>query len=67
MTPSLPAAPLGEPETLAELLGDCRKMAQHWETSATPEAPRVAPSRLHGITVPEASAHVVEGMAEYGD
>ncbi|MEU6345121.1 hypothetical protein ABZ883_29700 [Streptomyces sp. NPDC046977] len=66
MTPSLPAAQLGEPETLAELLGDCRKMAQHWETPATPEAPRVAPSRLHGITVPEASAHVVEGMAEYG-
>ncbi|MFF3563143.1 hypothetical protein ACFYXS_24160 [Streptomyces sp. NPDC002574] len=67
MTPSLPAAPLGEPETLAELLGDCRKMAQHWETPATPKVSRVAPSTLHGITVPEASAHVVEGMAEYGD
>ncbi|MEU4095104.1 hypothetical protein [Streptomyces sp. NPDC026673] len=67
MTTPLPAAPLGDPESLAELIGDCRKMAAHWEVPAKAESARVAPSSLHGITVPAASSHVVEGMAEYAD
>ncbi|WP_431969017.1 hypothetical protein [Actinacidiphila sp. bgisy160] len=68
MTTPLPAAPLGDPESLAELIGDCRKMAAHWEAHVeTKSAARVSPASLHGITVPAASSHVVEGMAEYAD
>jgi hypothetical protein len=61
---SPPAA--AEPESLAELIGDSRHMAPHWEVPAA-ESVAVAPSSLHGITVPAASVHVVDGMADYGD
>jgi hypothetical protein len=67
MTTPLPTNPPAEPESLAQLIGDCHKMAPHWETKAGEKAAAVAPSSLHGITVPAASAHVVDGMAEYGD
>lgn len=66
MTTSLPAAPPAEPESLAQLIGDCHKMAPHWEVGARDKAAAVAPSKLRGISVPPASAHVVDGMAEYG-
>ena len=62
-----PLAAAYEHESLAELLGDCRRMAPHWEAPVRERAAAVAPSRLRGITVPAASAHVVDGMAEYGD
>jgi hypothetical protein len=62
----LPSSPLSEPESLEQLIGDCRRMAQHWKTPAPQTETVVAPSGLHGITVPPASAHVVRGMAEYG-
>jgi hypothetical protein len=67
MTTTLPTNPPAEPESLAQLIGDCHKMAPHWETKVGEKTAAVAPSRLHGITVPPASAHVVDGMAEYGD
>lgn len=60
----------GEPESLEELIGDCRRMAPRWSAAAArrPSAvPGFAAANLHGITVPPASAHVVDGMAEYGD
>lgn len=59
-------APLAEPDSMEELIGDCRKMAAHWN-SAPAAAPAERAAGLHGITVPAASAHVVAGMAEYGD
>ncbi|MEU3508990.1 hypothetical protein ABZ733_13930 [Streptomyces longwoodensis] len=52
---------------LASLRGDCARMAPHW---AAPDrsAPRpVPPSHLHGVTVPAASARLLEGMSDYGD
>lgn len=67
MTTPLPIAPLDDPESLAELIGDCRKMAEHWEVPAERESARVSPASLHGITVPAASSHVVEGMADFAD
>ncbi len=68
MTTPLRAAPLlDDPESLAELVGDCRKMAAHWEVSAQDASAPVSPASLRGITVPAASSHVVEGMAEYAD
>ncbi|MCZ4121652.1 hypothetical protein [Streptomyces sp. H39-S7] len=63
---SSPVSPVVETDSLAELLGDCRRMAPHWAVPAHAAPSAAAPSSLHGITVPLASAHVVDGMAEYG-
>lgn len=67
MTFAEPLVAHSEPESLAELIGDCRRMARHWEAPKPEKTAVVAPSSLRGITVPAASAHVVGGMAEYGD
>ncbi|WP_320775135.1 hypothetical protein [Streptomyces sp. CRN 30] len=53
--------------SLAELRGDCARMVPHW---AVPEAPAprpVPPSLIHGVTVPPASARLLDAMSEYGD
>lgn len=66
-SPPPPApAPLAEPDSLDQLLGDCRTMAAHWHAPA-PAVRAAAPAGPHGITVPAASAHVVAAMAEFGD
>jgi hypothetical protein len=67
--PAGPAGPAaGEPESLAELIGDGRRMAEQWQAPPAGPAPAaVTPGSLRGITVPAASAQVVEGMAEFGD
>ncbi|MFH8515915.1 hypothetical protein ACH4CE_12495 [Streptomyces gelaticus] len=53
--------------SLAELRGDCARMAPHW-VAPTKSAPvPVAPSRIHGVTVPPASARLVDAMSDYGD
>ncbi|MBY8876508.1 hypothetical protein [Actinacidiphila acidipaludis] len=65
----LPSAPLGEAgESLEELIGDCRRMAARWRAPAPQQAAGAAATAasLHGITVPEASAHAVSAMADYG-
>ncbi|MET8676465.1 hypothetical protein ABZW18_02380 [Streptomyces sp. NPDC004647] len=66
---STPQPLSAEPESLAQLRGDCARMASHW--SAAPAAPHphepVSPSRIHGIEVPPTSAHLLDGMSEYGD
>lgn len=36
----------------ARLLGDCARMAPHWAVPAGPRPVRVAPSQIHGISVP---------------
>jgi hypothetical protein len=64
-SPSAPV-PLAEPDSLEQLIGDCRQMAAHWHVPAG-EHTSSAPAGLHGISVPAASAHVVAGMAEFGD
>jgi hypothetical protein len=69
-SPPSPPAPLGslaDPESLEQLIGDCRRMAAHWTAAPAAKAQaRVTPAGLHGITVSPASAHAVSGMAEYG-
>ncbi|GHE67725.1 hypothetical protein CP980_24055 [Streptomyces vinaceus] len=52
---------------LARLLGDCARMAPHWAVAADPRPARVAPSQIHGISVPPASARLIASTAEYGD
>jgi hypothetical protein len=63
----LASAALADPESLDQLLGDCRRMSAHWKTPAAKVRAAVAPASLHGIVVPPASAHVVDAMAEFGD
>ncbi|MFH8793023.1 hypothetical protein [Streptomyces sp. NPDC017941] len=59
-------APDGGGETLETLRGTCVRMVPHWVVPAVPVVP-VPPSLIHGVTVPAASARVLDGMAEYGD
>ncbi|MEV6315146.1 hypothetical protein [Streptomyces sp. NPDC051776] len=57
-----------EPESMAELRGDCARMAPHWASKARPApAEHVSPSRIQGVKVPPRSAHLLDGMSEYGD
>jgi len=63
----LPSSSLAEPDSLEQLIGDCRQMAPHWTAPAAKAPVKVAPASLHGITVPPSSAHLVDGMSEYGD
>ncbi|MFI6859388.1 hypothetical protein ACIBKZ_05685 [Streptomyces sp. NPDC050421] len=57
-----------ESETgLAELRGDCARMAPHWVVPAKIAPTPVTASLIHGVTVPPASARLIEAMAEYGD
>ncbi|WP_164249834.1 hypothetical protein [Streptomyces sp. S4.7] len=53
--------------SLAELRGDCARMAPHWVRPATAAPVPVPPSLIHGVTVPSASARLIDGMSEYGD
>lgn len=62
----LPGFPDPEPGTFAELIGDCRRIAPHWVTQHKAAQPPTAPSSIHGTKVSTASAHVVDGMSEYG-
>ncbi|MGE7391421.1 hypothetical protein ACQKM2_38725 [Streptomyces sp. NPDC004126] len=51
----------------ARLLGDCARMAPHWAVEREPRPGRVAPSQIHGVRVPPASARLIAGTAAYGD
>jgi hypothetical protein len=57
-----------EPElSLAELRGDCARMAPHWVVPTKAAAKPVEPSRIHGVTVPPSSARLIDAMSDYGD
>ncbi|TRV75936.1 hypothetical protein FKN01_20335 [Streptomyces sp. 130] len=54
-----------ESETgLAELRGDCARMAPHWVVPARVTPARVAPALINGVTVPPASARLVDAMED---
>ena len=53
--------------SLAELRGDCARMAPHWVVPATVTPTPVTPALIHGVTVPAASARMIDSMAVYGD
>ncbi|MGW6059375.1 hypothetical protein [Streptomyces sp. NPDC055189] len=55
------------PENMETLRGDCARMAPHWVTPAAASAAPVSPALIHGISVPPASARLIDGMSEYGD
>ncbi|MCX4701437.1 hypothetical protein OG252_36470 [Streptomyces sp. NBC_01352] len=52
---------------LASLRGDCARMAPHWAVPDRITALPVSPSLIHGVTVPPASARLLDAMSEYGD
>lgn len=52
---------------LAELRGDCARMAPHWVVPTKIAPTPVTPSLIHGVTVPPASARLIDATAEYGD
>ncbi|MFF7853813.1 hypothetical protein [Streptomyces sp. NPDC007904] len=52
---------------LASLRGDCARMAPHWTVPDRAAARPVSPSLIHGVTVPVASARLLDAMSEYGD
>ncbi|WP_327711504.1 hypothetical protein OG912_26155 [Streptomyces sp. NBC_00464] len=60
-------APRESETTLAELRGDCALMAPHWVVPTKVAPTPVGPSLIHGVTVPPASARLIDAMAEYGD
>ncbi|MFC8227297.1 hypothetical protein [Streptomyces sp. NPDC057287] len=53
--------------SLAELRGDCARMAPHWVVPERTAAKPVEPSRIHGVTVPPSSARLIDAMSDYGD
>ncbi|MER7400844.1 hypothetical protein ABT381_35630 [Streptomyces sp. NPDC000151] len=57
----------GEHDSMEQLRGDCARMAPHWKTADLFTAPPSPAAELRGITVPAASAKLLEGMSEYGD
>jgi hypothetical protein len=61
------SAPADLDGDLASLRGDCARMAPHWAVPDRIVALPVSPSLIHGVTVPEGSARVLEAMSEYGD
>ncbi|MEU5717772.1 hypothetical protein AB0G71_18650 [Streptomyces sp. NPDC020403] len=60
-------APRESEMSLAELRGDCARMAPHWVAPAKRATEPVAPSLIHGVTVPSSSARLVDAMPGYGD
>ncbi|MFF3905191.1 hypothetical protein ACFYZJ_04135 [Streptomyces sp. NPDC001848] len=65
----LGSAPLGtEAEgDLASLRGDCARMVPHWAAPAKSASVPVPPSLIHGVSVPPASARLLDAMSDYGD
>lgn len=53
--------------SLAELRGDCARMAPHWVTPTRTTVKPVEHSRIHGVTVPPSSARLIDAMSDYGD
>lgn len=67
LSPSLPssAAP-AEPESLAELRGDCARMAHRWPRVAPAPEPAGPLADSGGVAVSADSARLVAGLSEYG-
>lgn len=68
MTKQIAACESRESEmSLAQLRGDCVRMAPHWVVPAVQAPAPVPPSLIHGVVVPAASARLVDAMSVYGD
>jgi hypothetical protein len=61
-----PGEPRESDMSLAQLRGDCARMAPHWVVPAAAVPAPVPPSLIHGVVVPAASARLVDSMSQYG-
>ncbi|MFE9094422.1 hypothetical protein [Streptomyces sp. NPDC007264] len=61
------AAPFDQEGDLASLRGDCARMVPHWAAPERTASRPVPPSLIHGVSVPAASARLLDSMSEYGD
>ncbi|MFB7331848.1 hypothetical protein FNH09_10715 [Streptomyces adustus] len=52
---------------LASLRVDCARMVPHWAAPDRFTPLPVSPSLIHGVTVPSASARLLDAMSDYGD
>ncbi|MEU1571047.1 hypothetical protein ABZ519_07715 [Streptomyces collinus] len=52
---------------LASLRGDGARMAPHWAVPARAASRPVSPALIHGVSVPPASARLLDAMEDYGD
>ncbi len=59
-------SPDSDPGTLEELVGDCRRIAPRFAAREKTAAEPVPPSRIHGTSVSDESAHAVDEMSDYG-
>ncbi|HEY8979403.1 MAG TPA: hypothetical protein VIU15_07450 [Streptomyces sp.] len=50
---------------LATLRGDCARMVPHWAAPENPSDSPVPPSSILGVTVPPASARLLDAMPDY--
>ncbi|MER5835766.1 hypothetical protein ABT116_34300 [Streptomyces sp. NPDC002130] len=51
---------------LASLPGAGARMAPHWAVPRIASRP-VSPALIHGVSVPPASARLLDAMSDYGD
>ncbi|MEU1410358.1 hypothetical protein [Streptomyces sp. NPDC005731] len=61
------SVPLDLEGDLASLPKDGARMAPHWAAPAKTAALPVSPSLIHGVSVPPASARLLDAMSDYGD
>jgi hypothetical protein len=59
-------APADDEGGLASLRGDCARMAPHWAVPERAPSPPASPSLLHGVSVPPASARLLDALSDYG-
>ncbi|WP_326697111.1 hypothetical protein OG909_07110 [Streptomyces sp. NBC_01754] len=59
--------PIESEMSLAGLRDDCARMARRWAVPTSTAGGPVEPSLTRGVTVPPASARLVDAMSEYGD
>ncbi|MET9389082.1 hypothetical protein ABZY20_01525 [Streptomyces sp. NPDC006624] len=52
---------------LASLPGFGARMAPHWAAPDRTASRPVSPALIHGVTVPPASARLLDAMSDYGD
>ncbi|CAL9319383.1 hypothetical protein ABZ568_20900 [Streptomyces olindensis] len=60
-------APVDVEGDLASLPGDGARMAPHWVVPDRGASRPVSPALIHGVTVPPASARLLDAMSDYGD
>ncbi|MFE0455322.1 hypothetical protein [Streptomyces sp. NPDC058914] len=61
------SAPVDLEGDLASLPGDCARMVPHWAAPEKIASRPVPPSLIHGVTVPAASARMLDAMPDYGN